>query len=139
MTVKGCSHTKVPLLFLPKIRDTWLLEWPMGLWHTCWKGPGPFIGNKFSLNNISMRWMLVPEMWRIIINKNALSKTTNSMNKRQRHWDTLNNKKNNTTHNKQINANKLRFLPSTFLLASAGLPITSIYFRFLLPPLFLTS
>lgn len=102
MTVKGCSHNQVALLLLPKIWDTWLLEWPMGLWHTCWKGPGPFIGNIFSLNNISMRWMSVPEMWRVIINKNALSKTTNSMNKRQSHWDTLNN----WTTNKQQQTNQ---------------------------------
>jgi len=129
MTVKGCSHTKVTLLLLPKIWDTWLLEWPMGVWHTCWKGPGSFIGNIFSLNNISMRWMSVPEMWRIIINKNALSKTTNSMNKRQRHWDTLNNKKTTTT----TTTNKSMQTSCAFchrLFTSLCRPSNYLYFRF---------
>lgn len=105
--------------------------------YTCWTGPGPFMGNMFSSNNISMRWMSVLEMWRIriIINKNVLSKTTNSMNKRQRHWDTLNNKKTTTNKSMQTSCAFCHRL----LLASVGLPITSIYLRFLFPPLFLTS
>lgn len=101
----------------------------MGLWHTCWKGPGPFIGNIFSLNNISMRWMLVPEMWRIIMNKNALSKTTNSMNKRQRDWDTLNNKKQQQTNQcKQAALFVINFLLAVFFAFQLPLYTSAFFF-----------